>query len=48
MGFSPPNDGGRIDGQVRRRLASFPRDLPIRIDDEMALHAWQATTQLAE
>jgi predicted nucleic acid-binding protein len=39
---------GRINGLVRRRLASFLRDLPIRIDDEMAGHAWNATAQLAE
>jgi predicted nucleic acid-binding protein len=39
---------GRIDGGMRRRLAGFLRDLPIRIDDEMASQAWGATAQLAE
>jgi predicted nucleic acid-binding protein len=39
---------GRIDGGVRRRLAGFLRDLPIRIDDDMAIQAWGATAQLAE
>jgi predicted nucleic acid-binding protein len=39
---------GRIDGAMRRRLAGFLRDLPIRIDDEMASRAWGATAQLAE
>jgi len=39
---------GRIDGAVRRRLAGFLRDLPIRIDDEMASQAWGPTAKLAE
>lgn len=39
---------GRIDAAVRRRLAGFLRDLPVRIDDEMASQAWGATAKLAE
>jgi predicted nucleic acid-binding protein len=39
---------GRIDSTVRRRLTGFLRNLPIRIDDDMAGQAWSATAQLAE
>jgi predicted nucleic acid-binding protein len=39
---------GRIDGSIRRRLAAFLQDLPIRVDDQTAFQVWSATATLAE
>ena len=39
---------GRIDREVRRRLAGFLQALPIGIDDETASRSWSATAKLAE
>lgn len=39
---------GRIDREVRRRLAGLLQALPIRIDDETASRAWTTTAHLAE
>jgi predicted nucleic acid-binding protein len=39
---------GRIESAVRRRLAGFLRELPIRVDDETATQVWTATAALAE
>jgi predicted nucleic acid-binding protein len=39
---------GRINGEVRRRLAGFLGELPIRIDDETASRSWTTTARLAE
>ena len=39
---------GRVDAPTRRRLLSFLRQLPIRIDDETASHVWTTTAQLSE
>jgi predicted nucleic acid-binding protein len=38
---------GRIDREVRERLAGFLQDLPIRIDDETASRVWTTTAHLA-
>lgn len=38
---------GRIDREVRQRLAGFLQDLPIRIDDETASRVWTTTAHLA-
>lgn len=38
---------GRIDANRRHRLTGFLRDLPVRLDDEMAHQAWTATSRLA-
>jgi predicted nucleic acid-binding protein len=38
----------RIDGPRRQRLAAFLRDLPVTLDGETAVQAWEATTRLAE
>ena len=38
---------GRIDREVRERLAGFLQDLPIRIDDETASGVWTTTAHLA-
>lgn len=38
---------GRIAGDVRRSLAGFLHELPIRIDEETANNLWTATAQLA-
>lgn len=39
---------GRIDREVRRRLAGFLQELPIKIDDETASRSWTTTAHLAE
>lgn len=39
---------GRIDHDVRHRLAGFLQELPIRIDDETASRLWTTTAHLAE
>jgi predicted nucleic acid-binding protein len=39
---------GRIDREVRRRLAGFLQELPIKIDDETATRSWTTTAHLAE
>lgn len=39
---------GRIDADVRQRLAGFLRQLPITIDDETASQVWIATARLAD
>jgi predicted nucleic acid-binding protein len=39
---------GRIDRDLRQRLAGFLQALPIRIDDETAGRSWTQTAQLAE
>ncbi len=39
---------GRIDREVRHRLAGFLQELPIRIDDETAIRSWTTTAHLAE
>ena len=38
---------GRINKDMRERLAGFLRDLPIRIDDATADRIWTSTAQLA-
>jgi predicted nucleic acid-binding protein len=38
---------GRIDGELRQRLAGFLEALPIRIDDETASRVWTTTAHLA-
>jgi predicted nucleic acid-binding protein len=39
---------GRIDGDVRRRLARFLLELPISIDDETASRTWTTIASLAQ
>jgi predicted nucleic acid-binding protein len=39
---------GRINHEMRLRLAGFLHELPIRIDDETAGRAWTTTAPLAE
>lgn len=39
---------GRIDREVRQRLAGFLQELPIKIDDETASRSWTTTAHLAE
>jgi predicted nucleic acid-binding protein len=39
---------GRIDREVRRRLAGLLQELPIKIDDETASRSWTTTAHLAE
>ena len=39
---------GRIDCEVRQRLAGFLQALPIKIDDETASRSWTTTAHLAE
>ena len=39
---------GRIDRDVRRRLAGFLQELPIKIDDETAGRSWTTTAHLAD
>jgi predicted nucleic acid-binding protein len=39
---------GRIDRDLRLRLAGFLQELPIKIDDETAGRSWTTTAHLAE
>jgi predicted nucleic acid-binding protein len=39
---------GRLDAARRHQLASFLRDLPIKLDHETAAQTWTATAGLAE
>ena len=39
---------GRIDREVRQRLAGFLQELPVKIDDETASRSWTTTAHLAE
>jgi predicted nucleic acid-binding protein len=39
---------GRIDGDMRQRLAGFLDELPISIDDETASRTWTTTAHLAQ
>jgi predicted nucleic acid-binding protein len=39
---------GRIEREVRKRLAGFLQELPIKIDDETARRSWTTTAHLAE
>lgn len=39
---------GRIDRELRLRLARFLQELPIEIDDETANRSWTTTAHLAE
>lgn len=39
---------GRINREVRQRLAGFLQELPIEIDDETASRSWATTARLAE
>jgi predicted nucleic acid-binding protein len=39
---------GRIDREVRQRLAGFLQELSIKIDDESASRSWTTTAHLAE
>jgi predicted nucleic acid-binding protein len=38
----------RIDSAKRQKLAAFLRDLPVALDAETAVQAWEATPRLAE
>ncbi len=38
---------GRIDAELRQRVAGFLRDLPVAIDAETASQVWAVTSQLA-
>lgn len=39
---------GRLDGDRRREMASFLRDLPVTLDTEMTSQVWDTTQRLAE
>ena len=39
---------GRVNGERRRQLAGFLRDLPVSLDPDTAGEAWTATARLAE
>ena len=39
---------GRLDGERRREMTSFLRDLPVNLDAEMISQVWDTTQRLAE